>query len=205
MLPKNFNELDAQKTLFLAAIKKLHSDSRKIILRALRMAQHAHSGQLRDDGAPYVIHPIRVALSLIKEFDYTSPTLLGAALLHDVVEDCSISLLSIRRAYGERIASIIKNVTDTRPSFETEDEKKIRKHTKLKLIHTKTRSSRIIKCADLLDNTRSWPLLLNNIPSRKKIPRWLQEAHISYLPLAHATDMRMYQALKKAVIAFKKK
>ena len=71
------------------------------------------------------------------------------------------------------------------------------------LIQTKTLPSRIVKCADLLDNARSWPLL-KNVAARKKISRWIKESNMSYLPLAQMTDKKMYHALKKAIAAFKK-
>ncbi len=202
---KDFNTLSVQRMLFLDAVKKLPLHSQKIIVRALNLSERAHGVQLRDDGALYVIHPIRVALSLLREFGHTSPTLLIAALMHDTVEDCSVSLALIRRVYGKRVAEIVKDVTDARPAHETEKQKTIRKHTKLKFILIRARASRIIKCADLLDNVRSWPLLSLKSLSRKKIPRWLKEASISYFPLARATDMRMYRAIKKAVAAASEK
>lgn len=201
MLSSNYNILEKQRAFFLKALESLPVQSRKKIAHALAFAQTAHAGQFRDDGAPYVIHPIRVALSLVKEFDYTSPSLIVAALLHDVVEDCSIPLSRIRLDYGKHAEKIVKDMTDARPMSETEQEKSVRKHKKIQVIRTRARQTRIVKCADLLDNMRSWPLLAKTSPVRKKISRWQTEATLSYFSLAFATDKRMYHALKKAFAA----
>ncbi len=204
MLSQSFNTIEKQRAAFLSSIAPLPSGSRARILRALSCAETAHKGQYRDDGAPYVIHPIRVANSLIYDFGYTAPSVIAAALLHDVVEDTSVSLHDIKKEFGAAIARIVADVTDMRPSHETDQKKIQRKRAKLEYLRRRGITSRIVKCADLLDNMRSWPLLTKKHRSWKKLPRWMNEAHSTYLALAQITDKRMYAMFRKNLKGFER-
>lgn len=201
-ISKHFNVLKKQRDLLIAAIAGLPRTSQKKIRKALTITEKAHTEQLRDDGAPYVIHPIRMANSLIKNFGYTSPALIIAALLHDAVEDTNITLLQIKKMCGPRVAIYVHDVTDVRPPHETESQKRTRKQQKLIALLDKSKGSRIIKCADILDNMRSWPLLTNKNSAFGKLPRWVAEARTSSLPFAKATDERMYQEIKRTLDAY---
>lgn len=65
---------------------------------AIRMASVAHEGQFDKGGSPYILHPIAV---LYKVMQYTSDQdILCAAILHDVVEDTSVSLSQIEAEFG---------------------------------------------------------------------------------------------------------
>lgn len=204
MIPQSFNNLEKQRAAFLKSITPLPPRSRAIILRALACAEAAHKGQYRDDGAPYVIHPIRVAKSLMYDFGYTTPSVVSAALLHDVVEDTSVSLGKIKKEFGAAVARIVEDVTDIRPKEETENEKIQRKRVKLHSLRKRGITSRIVKCADLLDNMRSWPLLTKKHHSWKKLPRWLDEARSTYLVLAQITDKRMYAMFRRSLKGFER-
>ena len=70
---------------------------------------HAHHGQCRESGVPYFTHPIAVA-TLLAEL-HLDPDTLITALLHDIVEDCHISLAEISRHFGPNIASLVDGVT----------------------------------------------------------------------------------------------
>ncbi|HSE38447.1 MAG TPA: HD domain-containing protein, partial [Blastocatellia bacterium] len=61
------------------------------VYHAYEVAHEAHAGQTRDEGTPYILHPIRVAVSLVDELRLYSPTLICSALLHDVIEDSDIT------------------------------------------------------------------------------------------------------------------
>jgi GTP pyrophosphokinase len=58
-------------------------------LLALAFARDKHSGQLRKDGEPYIIHPLTMACNAIA-LEIRDDYLIAAILLHDVVEDCNI-------------------------------------------------------------------------------------------------------------------
>jgi len=203
-MSKNFNIYKKQRELLIAAVQDLPRASQKKITQALALAEEGHAIQRRDDGAPYVIHPVRMALSLIKDFGHTSPAIICAALLHDLVEDTPVTLSRIKKSFGPRVAAHVRDVTDTRPSHETEKEKRLRKQQKLLTLLDKSKESRIVKCADILDNMRSWPFLTNKSSAFPKLPRWVQEARANSLPFAKATDEKMYQEIKRTLDGYEK-
>jgi GTP pyrophosphokinase len=82
---------------------------RELVLRAYRVAEEAHRPQKRLSGEPYINHCIAVA-SILSELK-VSPEVIAAGLLHDTVEDTSITLADIRRDFGDTIALLVDGVT----------------------------------------------------------------------------------------------
>src|SRR3972149_4611180 len=91
--------------------------------RAIRAASAAHRDSRRDEGTPYIRHPLRVALILVEELDLdhlaeqlnlTQEELVCAALLHDVVEDHvhPMGITEVREQFGERVAGLVTCLTD---------------------------------------------------------------------------------------------
>src|SRR5699024_3536762 len=80
-----------------------------IVERAYKVAQRAHTGQLRKSGDSYITHPVAVA-TILAELGMTPPTL-AAALLHDAVEGPSYGLDELRKEFGEEIALLVDGVT----------------------------------------------------------------------------------------------
>src|SRR5206468_12151163 len=90
---------------------KYSEEQAKEIYKALKLAFYAHKGQLRCNGDPYVIHPMRVALMLIKfDKDTISKVIIGA-LLHDTVEKTAIGLAEIEEKFGAYVAELVQSVT----------------------------------------------------------------------------------------------
>lgn len=76
------------------------------IERAIAYAATAHSGQLDRTGAPYILHPLRVMLRMSAELD------MMAAALHDVVEDCPVSLDDLRaEGFPEEVVETVDALT----------------------------------------------------------------------------------------------
>ncbi|VVQ14003.1 HD domain-containing protein [Pseudomonas fluorescens] len=74
--------------------------------RAIAIAATAHAGQVDKGGAPYILHPLKVMLRM------TTLEQRIVAVLHDVVEDCGISLDDLRKeGFSEEILSAIESVT----------------------------------------------------------------------------------------------
>ena len=86
-----------------------HLDPEELTLvrRAYEVAEAAHTGQMRDEGTPYIVHPVRVAVSLADELEIYSPRLICGALLHDVIEDSPITREQVAAEFGEEIAQIV--------------------------------------------------------------------------------------------------
>jgi (p)ppGpp synthase/HD superfamily hydrolase len=112
--------------------------------RAIAFAARAHEGQFDRIGAPYVLHPLRVMLRL------DEPTDMTAAALHDVVEDCGVTLDDLRvQGFPEEVVAVVDALT--RRAGETY-EAHIRRAGA-------TERSRRIKLADLADNLERSSLL----------------------------------------------
>ena len=74
--------------------------------RAIEIAARAHSGVLDKAGQPYIIHPLTVMLRLQDQDERI------AAVLHDVVEDTSVSLQDLRTAgFSERVLAAVDALT----------------------------------------------------------------------------------------------
>ena len=83
----------------------------ELLAAAYELAHDAHSGQQRkDNGAPYLTHPLRVA-ELVREAGM-GDDVVAAALLHDVVEDSEISTAEIARRFGVAVAEIVSVLTE---------------------------------------------------------------------------------------------
>src|SRR5215208_4825038 len=82
---------------------------RELIQRAYRVAEEAHREQKRHSGEPYINHCIAVA-SILADMR-VPPEVVAAGLLHDTVEDTTITLNDIKRDFGETIAVLVDGVT----------------------------------------------------------------------------------------------
>ena len=82
---------------------------REVVQRAYRVAEEAHREQKRASGEPYITHCIAVA-QILSELR-VPPEVVAAGLLHDTVEDTTITLDDIRRDFGETVATLVDGVT----------------------------------------------------------------------------------------------
>jgi guanosine-3',5'-bis(diphosphate) 3'-pyrophosphohydrolase len=82
---------------------------RELVQRAFRVADDAHRVQKRASGEPYINHCLAVA-GILADLR-VPPEVVAAGLLHDTVEDTSITLGDIRRDFGDTIAVLVDGVT----------------------------------------------------------------------------------------------
>lgn len=107
-------EDEAKIDLLYDALMRSYMDSRhrrKIekIDRAFRFARAAHHGARRNDGSPYILHPLSVALICSRELGLGSTSIV-CALLHDIVEHSDMSIEDIEANFGSRISSIVAGI-----------------------------------------------------------------------------------------------
>jgi len=81
-----------------------------LVMRAYRVAEKAHEGQLRASKEPYISHCVAVAEILMSEMG-APPPVIAAGLLHDTVEDTDITLDDLKRDFGDEIANLVDAVT----------------------------------------------------------------------------------------------
>ena len=149
-----------------------------IIHKAYNLAKKAHTGQYRKDGSPFVAHPVCVAFILaeLKLDLYTIVT----GLLHDVVEDTSISLDVIKQQFNETVAFLVDGVSKVSQIHFQGTQKKDSENMR-KMIVAMACDVRVIlvKLADRLHNMRT----LIHLPPEKRI-KTAQETLDIYAPLA---------------------
>lgn len=151
----------------------------KLIERAYDYAAIAHSGQKRISGEPYIIHPVEVAL-ILTDIELDTPSIC-AALLHDVVEDTSITYLNILNEFGEEIALLVDGVTKlNRLDFASREDAQVENLRKMFIAMARDIRVILIKLADRLHNMRT--LNYQNEPKQKEIARETLEI---FAPLAH--------------------
>ena len=121
------------------------------ILRAASFAAQKHKGQKRkgSDGEPYINHPLEVASLLANVGKIEDPDIITAALLHDTVEDCGVSVEEIEKEFGPAVADYVSEVTDDKSLPKAE-----RKRLQVEHAPHLSRGAQQIKLADKISNIR---------------------------------------------------
>ena len=184
-LKTNVQDPDAQ---FEALVRKIeegtHSMDMGRIRAAYEMAKMAHAGQKRRDGSPYVTHCIAAAdISVDIGLDEDS---IIAALLHDVIEDTSLTHADIAKQFGPAVADIVEGVTKlTRVQYTSKEDEQAENLRKMLLAMAKDIRVVLIKIADRLHNMRT---MAYQTPEKQK-SKSLETMEI-YAPIAHRLGMQ---------------
>lgn len=101
----------AKTELFASLPDTFTSADRAAVESAYALAEEAHRPQKRKGGEPYILHPIAVALVVIREMRQQDVSLVCAALLHDVVEDTHYTIEDIQQRFGDDVAFLVNAVT----------------------------------------------------------------------------------------------
>jgi GTP pyrophosphokinase len=150
-----------------------------LVRKAFALAKRAHDGQKRVSGEDYVSHAIAVA-TIVAELGLDA-TSVAAALLHDVVEDTSVSLADLESDFGPTSAAIVDGVTKLdRLNFSSKEAQQAATMRKMLVAMAKDWRVLVIKLADRLHNMRT----LSVLPEWKQ-RRTAQETLDIYAPLAH--------------------
>ncbi len=160
-------------------------EENRIFFEALDFAYELHYGQFRKSGAPYISHPCSVVEIMIRELGFRDPTLLCAALLHDVVEDVpSIRIDHIRDRFGDAVTELVDGCTKLARTQMDRASLKDLTHSKIFLTASRRLGVLIIKLSDRLHNLRT----LHFLPMSKR-QRIAQETLEVYAPIAGRFNM----------------
>jgi len=159
------------------------NDDLALVKKAYEFSLQHHKGQTRASGEPYLVHPLEVA-SVLAEMQLDT-TAIAAGLLHDAVEDTTVTIEEISKEFGEQVAHIVEGVTKiSRIDFASREEAQAENVRKMILAMVDDIRVVLIKLADRLHNMRT----LQHLPPERqqKIARETQEI---YAPIAHRLGM----------------
>lgn len=155
-----------------------------LIEAAYNLAATAHASQSRENGDPYITHPLAVA-GILAGYRLDTATI-ATALLHDVVEDTSFSLAELEKRFGADIARLVDGVTKlTRLELQSERTKQAENFRKLVLAMSEDIRVLLVKLADRLHNMRT----LHFKPKPASRARVARETMEIYAPLAERIGM----------------
>ncbi len=158
---------------------------------AYRYSEHAHKGQVRKSGEPYITHPVAVACILAK-LHLDIPTLL-AALLHDVVEDTGVASAELRERFGNQVAELVEGLTKL-DKIELQTAVQAQAENVRKMLLAMSQDVRVIlvKLADRLHNMQTLEVMK---PAKQK--RISHETLDIYAPIANRLGLNViYQELE---------
>jgi len=154
------------------------------LTKAYNFALKAHEKQKRDEGSPYIIHPVAVA-NILTELKLDSATI-ATGLLHDTIEDTYATYQTIKEEFGLEVADLVDGVTKI-SEFENQaiSNSKAENFRKLILATSKDIRVLLVKLADRLHNMRTIKFVTNN----EKQVRKAKETMEIYAPLADRMGM----------------
>jgi (p)ppGpp synthase/HD superfamily hydrolase len=122
----------------------------QLVEKAKRFAEQAHAGQVRKySGEPYFVHPARVAARVAS---YTgNPVVRAAAYLHDVLEDCEVSLAQLHKEFGGAVVALVVELTNPSKKFPSL-KRAARKDMDRAYLGGVSAEAQLIKIIDRLDN-----------------------------------------------------
>jgi len=151
----------------------------ELVTRAFCYANVHHKGQKRKSGEDYIVHPVEVAkLALELLLDTDS---IIAALLHDVVEDTSVSAAEVSELFGPGVAHLVEGVTKlSKINFASREQAQIETYRKMIVAMAHDYRVILIKLADRLHNMRT----IRYLPKQKQLNKAKETVEI-YAPIAH--------------------
>jgi GTP diphosphokinase / guanosine-3',5'-bis(diphosphate) 3'-diphosphatase len=158
-------------------------DDLSALEKAYRFASKYHEGQTRDSGEPYMAHPLMVAHILADmRMDVVA---MQTGLLHDVVEDTSVTVEQVRKEFGTDVARCVDGVTKlTKLDVFSAEDRQAESVRKMLLAMVEDIRVILVKLADRIHNMRTLGYLS---PERRE--RIARETIEIYAPIAHRLGM----------------
>ncbi len=152
--------------------------------KAYNFALDAHQNQKRDEGVPYIIHPVAVA-NILTDLKLDSATI-TTGLLHDTIEDTNVTFETVKKEFGEEVANLVDGVTKLSAlEDKASNNSKAENFRKLILATSKDIRVLLVKLADRLHNMRT----INFMKDKDKMIKKAKETMEIYAPLADRMGM----------------
>ena len=166
-----------------------------LVERAFAFSEHAHQGQFRKSGEPYITHPLAVA-SILSQWRLDAQGL-AAALLHDVMEDTGVTKTEIETSFGKPVADMVDGVSKLdQIEFQSREDAQAENFRKMLLAMAQDVRVILIKLADRLHNMRTLDAMAPT--HRERIAR---ETLDIYAPIANRLGLNaLYLELQELVV-----
>ena len=154
--PEDYQDPKKLYDKLIRRVRKYHpSDDISMIEKAFDIAYHAHEGQCRKSGEPYIIHPLWVGI-ILAELELDKETII-AGILHDVVEDTVMTEEEITETFGKEVALLVDGVTKLGQLSYSSDKLEVQAENLRKMFLAMAKDIRVIliKLADRLHNMRT--------------------------------------------------
>ncbi len=171
--------LKRYRALLKACKPTLQKGDKSMVRHAFDISLEAHKDMRRKSGEPYIYHPIAVAQIAAEEIGLGTTSVV-CALLHDVVEDTSITLEDIENEFGKKVAKIIDGLTKISGVLDYNSSLQAENFRKMLLTLADDVRVILIKLADRLHNMRT----MDYMPREKQL-KIASETIYLYAPLAH--------------------
>ena len=167
------------KELIKSVLKYHPSTDISMIQKAYEIASNAHKGQPRKSGEPYIIHPLCVGI-ILADLELDKETIV-AGLLHDVVEDTSMTYEEVAEEFSKEVALLVDGVTKLGALSYEADKIELQAENLRKMFLAMAKDIRVIliKLADRLHNMRT----LKYMRPEKQIEKARETMDI-YAPIA---------------------
>ena len=207
MAADSYGDLKIQKERCYGLVAGLPASSRPLVTKALKASERWHAGQVRGGtDFPYMTHVYHVVSVLVGEMKIRDPAVLAAGALHDVVEDCGVTVAELAERFGKRVARIVESESENTFGSRREYMEHFRSAPKGPLL---------VKTADRIDNLRfvehegitafrvsrvaeegKWPM--------EKVARYVIEAEKYILPHSKRASPEGFAELDRLVGRFKR-
>ena len=158
------------------------------VRKAYLIGAHAHAGQTRKSGEPYITHPVAVA-GILADLGMDVETII-AAILHDTLEDTPLSRSELESGFGTTVAELVDGVTKLdKVRFLSQQEAAAESFRKMLLAMARDLRVILIKLADRLHNMRTLGAMAPD--SRRRIAR---ETLDIYAPIAQRLGMNKFKS-----------
>ena len=165
--------------VFIDSLGYLKPDEITLVRDAYAFAEAAHAGQTRYSGEPYITHPLAVAGALAEwQMDVQA---LVAALLHDVMEDTSVTKAQIAQRFGKQVSELVDGLSKLdKIEFQSHQEAQAENFRKMLMAMARDLRVVLIKLADRLHNLQT----MSHVRAEKR-RRIATETLEIYAPIAN--------------------
>ena len=164
--PEDYQDPEELYQALIARVRKYHPAADiTMIEKAYQIGKEAHKNQFRKSGEPYIIHPLWVAI-ILADLEMDKETIV-AGMLHDVVEDTTMTLDEISAEFGEEVALLVDGVTKLGQLNYSQDKLEAQAENLRKMFLAMAKDIRVIivKLADRLHNMRTMEFMT---PAKQK-------------------------------------